>query len=222
MRKIPKSYMFFTIILIVIIVTSFSLWGINKYQNEKWYEEEYAKIFDESMTASYPLLMNVANAFAVQATFLRENAIYAQRHSHNKEEFAEIFTQINRQRNNTQEDDWRSYWTTQYSHFRTSIPYGRLSNGSKLRETESRAFSKIEYTQHVFFNWYEYDPDSLIVAYQNIKILLNEAIRDLDKYRHSNQDVNAWRNIGPEDSYILYEKYTSRKNWPFLFLNDNE
>ena len=219
MKKIKRPYLICIIAVLAIIAGVIAIWSINNYQNEKWYKEEYAKIFDESMEASYPLLANSANALYMKASVFERNAIEANRYARNTDEFKEIFTQLNRQFSNTNDGQQLSYWLMQYDWFIPSLPCGRIFNGSELRIKESRAVMRIEYSRQSLKKWEDFEPDSLIRECQDIKVILNEAIRDLDKYRSFNQDVNAWRNIGPEDCLNLYDKYKSRKNWPFTFLN---
>ena len=219
MKKIKRPYIIGIFVVLVVIAILFVLWGINNYQNEKWYKEEYAKIFDESMEAFYPLIVNSANSLYLKASVFEHNAMEANRYARNKDDFDEIFTQLNRQFSNTQEGQQMGYWLLQYDWFIPSLPCGRIFNGSELRDKESRAVRKIEYSRRTLNKWDDFEPDSLIKECQDIKVILNEAVRDLDRYRTLNKEINAWRNIGPENSMELYNKYKSRKNWPFTFLN---
>ena len=77
MNKFPKSYKIIVLAILALGVVLFSLWGINKYINEKMFEKGYAEIFDECMSASYPLLVNSANAFYVRANVFEQNAMEA-------------------------------------------------------------------------------------------------------------------------------------------------
>ena len=221
MNKFPKSYKIIVLAILALGVVLYSLWGINKYINEKMFEKGYAEIFDECMSASYPLLVNSANAFYVRANVFEQNAMEAMRYSRDKEEFDEIFTQLNSQFNNTRGGQQVSYWTMQYDFFITSVAFQYICYGSKLRDTESRAFRKIEYSRQTLKNWENFEPDSLIKECQDIKVVLSEAVRDLDNYRTTIHDVNSWRYIGNEKYFILHKKYKSRENWPFsILIND--
>ena len=108
-KKLPKSYKITVLAILALGIVLFALWDINRYINEKMLEEGYAEIFDDSMEASYPLLVNSANAFYVRANVFEQNAIEAKRYSRNKEEFDEIFTQLNGQFNDT--DNFVPLWS---------------------------------------------------------------------------------------------------------------
>lgn len=201
--------------LITIVVLLLALWAVNNYQNEKKINEEYAEIFDRSMAASYLLLINYADILYEKATIFENNARRANSITNTKNEFQEIYTNLNRRYFESQTIHRYEYWDRQYNLFISSIPYGRLCNGSELREQESKAFYKIENSRQILSRWYELTPNEFIQMCQEIKVKLNEAKRDLEKYRNFNKGINEWKNIGPEDSYELHQKYNARKNWPF-------
>lgn len=219
MKVIPQKTKIYIIIVVVVTITLFTMWVINRHNNEKMYQEGIAEMFDESMESSYPLLINSAMAFYTRASLFEYNAKEANMYARDIEEFQEIFAQLNRPYSNSPDGQQVNYWIMQYEWFIPSIPYGRLSSGSDLRDKESRAFRKIEYARQSLNNWSEYEPDSLIHICQDVKVALSEAMRDIEKYRKPYQDINAWRNIGHEKSITLHQKYYSRKNWPFTFLN---
>lgn len=220
MKRISKTTKIGTGVVMIVAISLFLMWAINRHNNEEMLNEGIAEMFDESMEASYPLLINSANAFYYRASKYEYNAQEAIRYAKNLDEFQEVFTQLNRQSSNSLESQQEGYWSMQYEWFIPSIPYGRLCYGSELRDKESRAFRKIEYARQSLRNWSNYEPDSLIHVCQDVKVALSEAMRDLEKYRRPYQDINAWRNIGPENSTALYERYNAQKNWPFTFLKN--
>lgn len=210
------------IIIITLTVATTSLlvmWGVNKYKNEKMYEEGIAQLFDESMTASYPLLITSANTLFMQASLFENIAYEAQKYSANQGEFQDVFTQINNQFINT--PDGRQLYVNlmQYESFIPSVAYGQLSVGSKLRDKESRAFRKIEYARQSLRNWETFKPDSLIAMTRDVRTSLSEAMRDIDRYRNPYQDADAWRNINANKSCRLHEQYNANRNWPFSLIN---
>lgn len=216
--KFYRTLRFKVLIIIVLIgIVLFSLWKINNYQNEKMFEEGMAEIFDESLIASYPLIIKHASILQNRVKQFEVNAKEASMRSSNINEFQEMFVFLNRKYNNSNND----YWEREYTLFNVSIPGNRVHNGTKLRKKASQAIDRIEWSNYALRKWEELDPDSFINLCHKIQVELSIAIRDLDDYRKPYQDINAWRNIGPENSYELHQKYYSRKNWPFTFLNKN-
>lgn len=205
-------------ILSLIVIVIFSMWLVNKYNNEKMYEEGIAQIFDESMEASYPLLAQAANVYYDRYKQLEMNAKQANEMSRNIKEFQEEFVRLNRKSSILQSKKFDD----DYSLFITSLAGGRLYNGSKLRKKASQAFLKIEWSRNALKNWDEMEPDSIVKICHKVQVALSTAILDLDEYRKPSQDINAWRYIGPEDSYELHQKYYARKNWPFTIFKSKK
>ena len=215
MRALSRLEKAAMIIIIIVASVCFLMWSINNHCNEKIFEEKYAEIFDESLQASYPLLVQASTAFYEKSKQFEFNAIEASRYSRNTDEFQEYFVQLNRKCQNSQRD----YWEKEYSLFIVSLPGGRLFRGSDLRKKQSIAFRKIEWSRLMLNHWDKMDPDSLIKICHKVQVALSEAIQDIDDYRTPHQDINAWRNIGPEELYEINQEYKQRKNWPFTFLN---
>lgn len=216
MKKITTLISLSLGIIIAFVVTCL----IVRNNAEKKFEEGWAELFDESMKASFPLLKAEAEILYTRASQFEKNAEIADRYSQNFEEYKEIFTQLNREASNTTDDKYANYLLHIYNnYFISSIPYGRLTCGSKLRKEETKAFWKIESTRQGLADWEEYKPQEFIKYCQNVKVKLMEALRDLYKYKYKSNyyDENSWSNIGPQDSYNLHQEYYKKKNWPFTY-----
>lgn len=219
MKAISKSTKIILALVLTVAVALFTMWAVNKHQNEKMYEEGIAKLFDESMEASYPLLKNTCQMFYMRAILYEKNAKIALSCTFSDEEFKEAFIYLNRL--DFQSSDYEIILKGEvlYYNYLSSVPYDRLFAGSELREKESNAFRKIEIARQSLNNCVDIAPDSIIRMCNNVKEMVYSAFRDVERYSKPYQDINAWRDIKPDDMIELQRKHEARKNWPFTFLN---
>lgn len=227
MKVTSKIAKIFFASVFIIALALFLIWEINREQNKKILAEANAIYFDECMEASYPVLTNVALALYYQAGIYENNAKEAKRYCYNYDTFVEKFTELNNQYlNHTDIGTFIFIWNEQYEQLWVSWTSTYLVAGSELREQESKAIVKIEGSRQRLRKLEDLNsrsditPDSIITECLEIKVAVSEAKRDIEKYRLPYQNADAWRKeVKPQKSKVLYEKYEARKNWPFTFLN---
>lgn len=88
----------FSLIIVVPlgVIILLAMWAINKYQNDRMLDEGYTELFDESMNASYPLIVSYANSLYERAYMFERNAEQASEYSKDIDEFQEILVKLNR------------------------------------------------------------------------------------------------------------------------------
>lgn len=212
-----KKALIISSVIITICLTLFILWKTNNSKNERQLNDDLAVRFDETMLQTYPFLENIARALYYKVDILEQNATYA--HNYYPLDYTEAFRQLNILSSNTEQGAYRDYWLRQYSLFLVSAAYGHLEGAGDLRKNECRAFIKLHYAYQNPHGALDMDYDSLLYECREVKIAIQESLRDLAKYRTNSADVNSWRYVDPIKYQHIFDRYYKEKNWPFNFNN---
>ena len=211
-----KKIIIGTIIALPVIVL-FSMWFVNKLQNEKQYAEDLAVQYDETMKVTYRMLTVTTSALYRKAEILEQNATKA--YKNYPFDYLEAFKYLNEQSFKTNngaciiQDIEYYYWS------RVSLAVGILQCGGNLRKKESQAVLKIEFAYQDLYNPYDMNYAELIDCLHNVKKSLSESLAELAKYQANSVGFDDWRFIDDWKYRDIFQRYESRKNWPFTFLN---
>ena len=100
-----------------------------------------------------------------------------------------------------------------------SLPGSIAVQGDVSKEEEVKAFNKIEYV----YQELEFQPnmeyEELILNLHRTKILLNESLETIKKYKNNDYNYNSWR-FPETSSKDIFGRYHSRENWPFNIFRD--
>ena len=204
-------------IILLPILVLFLMWSVNKYQNEKQLAEDLAKRFDTTMKCSYQMLLVTLTALYNIAEVYEINAQKA--YNYSPTDYKEVFRQLNIDYLNNESGKINTEKLYMYYCFRSSLAYGHLIHGGKYREEEVKAFNKIEYV----YQELEFQPnmeyEELILNLHRTKILLNESLETIKKYKNNDYNYNSWR-FPETSSKDIFGRYHSRENWPFNIFRD--
>lgn len=208
-----KKIIIATIIALPVILL-FSMWFVNKLQNEKHYAEDLAVRFDDAMKASYRMLAVTNSALYRKVEFLEQNATEAFKYY--PSEYIKAFQYLNEEGVFTND----RLYIRDYMFSLPCYAGWTLRNGSgKLREKESRAVRQIEYARQTLNNPYDMEYVELVECLHDVKKALSESSIELAKYQIECGDFYEWRNFDDLKYRKIFQRYESRKNWPFTFLN---
>lgn len=200
-------------LLIIVGLSLYLLWSTNNANNERQLNEDLAERFDETMYITYPFLEKISEALYVRVDILEKNATYA--HDNYPLDYKDAFRQLNIMSSDTEPGAFSEYWMKEYCDFFSSTAYGHLEGAGELRTKERSAFIKLYIAYSNPHGALDMDYDSLLQECKNIKIAIQESLRDLAKYRTTNKDINAWRYVQPMKYNHIFKRYYERKNWPF-------
>jgi len=207
-------------VIILPFVVLFAMWFVNKQQNERQYAEDLAVRFDETMKASYPMLAITTTALYRRADIWEQNATEA--YKNYPREYKEALQYLNSQTFNTYQGAYIIRDIKVYSFFLSSVGFNYLLYGGDLRKKESQAFGKILYAYQNPKDPLEMEYEELIESLHKVKDALSESIAELAKYKASCGEYDDWRNVNPMKYQHIHERYNSKKNWPFTFLNSKK
>jgi hypothetical protein len=207
-------------VIILPFVVLFAMWFVNKQQNERQYAEDLAVRFDETMKASYPMLAITTTALYRRADIWEQNATEA--YKNYPREYKEALQYLNGQTFNTYQGAYIIRDIKVYSFFLSSVGFNYLLYGGDLRKKESQAFGKILYAYQNPKDPLEMEYEELIESLHKVKDALSESIAELVKYKASCGEYDDWRNVNPMKYQHIHERYNSKKNWPFTFLNSKK
>lgn len=215
--NMKKKVLILVSLITIICLALLLLWVTNNNKNEKQLNEDLSVRFDETMSQTFPFLENVARALYYKVDILEQNATFA--HDYYPNDYIEAFRQLNIQSSNTEQGAFRDYWLRQYSLFLASAAYGHLEGAGELRKNECRAFMKLLYAYQNPRGALDMDYDSLLYECKDVKVAIQESLRDLEKYRSNSTDVNSWRYVDPLKYQNIFDRYYKNRNWPFNFHN---
>lgn len=207
-------------VIILPIVVLFTMWFVNKQQNERQYAEDLAVRFDETMKASYPMLAITTTALYRRADIWEQNATEA--YKNYPREYKEAFQYLNGQSFNTYQGAYIMRDIEVYHFFLSSVGFNYLYYGGDLRKKESQAFGKILYAYQNPKDPLEMEYEELIESIHKVKDALSESTAELAKYKAGCGEYNDWRNVNPMNYQHIHKRYNSKKNWPFTFLNSKK
>lgn len=207
-------------VIILPIVVLFAMWFVNKQQNERQYAEDLAVRFDETMKASYPMLTITTTALHRRADIWEQNATEA--YKNYSREYKEAFQYLNSQSFNTYQGAYIMRDIEVYRFFLSSVAFNYLYHGGDLREKESQAFNKILYAYQNPTDPLEMEYEELIESLHKVKDALSESTAELAKYKTGCGEYDDWRHVNPTKYQHIHERYNSKKNWPFTFLNSKK
>ena len=207
-------------VIILPIVVLFAMWFVNKQQNERQYAEDLAVRFDETMKASYPMLTITTTALHRRADIWEQNATEA--YKNYSREYKEAFQYLNSQSFNTYQGAYIMRDIEVYRFFLSSVAFNYLYHGGDLREKESQAFGKILYAYQNPKDPLEMEYEELIESLHKVKDALSESTAELAKYKTGCGEYDDWRHVNPTKYQHIHERYNSKKNWPFTFLNSKK
>ena len=207
-------------VIILPFVVLFAMWFVNKQQNERQYAEDLAVRFDETMKASYPMLAITTTALYRRADIWEQNATEA--YKNYPREYKEALQYLNGQTFNTYQGAYIIRDIKVYSFFLSSVGFNYLLYGGDLRKKESQAFGKILYAYQNPKDPLEMEYEELIESLHKVKDALSESTAELAKYKTGCGEYDDWRHVNPTKYQHIHERYSSRKNWPFTFLNSKK
>lgn len=215
-----KKKIIIPIVIILPIVVLFLMWFVNKQQNERQYAEDLAVRFDDAMNASYKMLVLANEAYYQRADIWEHNATEA--YKYYSREYQEAFAEMNRQAFNTYKGLSITRAISTYEFFLSSAACSFLYKGGDLRENEMRAFGQILYAKQNPRDPLEMEYEELIETLHKVKNALSESMVALSKYKETSGNIDDWRNVSPMKYQYIHERYRSKKNWPFTFLNSKK
>ena len=215
-----KKKKIIAIVIILPIVVLFLMWFVNKQQNERQYAEDLAVRFDETMKASCPMLAITTTALYRRAEMWEQNATEA--YKNYPHEYKEAFQYLNSQSSRTYQASRFFIDIETYKFFLSSASFDHLYHGGDLRKKESEAFCKILYAYQTPTDPLEIEYEELIAKLHKAKEALSESIEVLSKYKAGCGELNDWRHVSPMKYNYIFERYKSKKNWPFTFLNSKD
>ena len=207
-------------VIILPFVVLFAMWFVNKQQNERQYAEDLAVRFDETMKASYPMLAITTTALYRRADIWEQNATEA--YKNYPREYKEALQYLNGQTFNTYQGAYIIRDIKVYSFFLSSVGFNYLLYGGDLRKKESQAFGKILYAYQNPKDPLEMEYEELIESLHKVKDALSESTAELAKYKTGCGEYDDWRHVNPTKYQHIHERYNSKKNWPFTFLNSKK
>lgn len=209
-----KNLIISLVLALILPICLLIIWSTNNYLNEKQLNEDLANRFDKTMTASLPLIRNLAQAAIIKANMFQKNATIA--HNDYPYDYSKAFAYFNRKFSETEDGRYLDYWLHTHTLFITSVAYGHLERAGSLRAKESKAFLNIHFALWGPEDALEMDYESLISECEAIKKSVRAGIKELDKYHSLLMNQDSWTSIGPTP-YRHFQRYYKRKNWPFNF-----
>lgn len=199
------------------IISLFTMWVINKYINEKTFNEQKAELYDKYMNSSYYYLNDMQNATSVLLDYTKTKADRAyslNKNNFNSEFFKQFFDSLK-----YDDNAWKAmnvFEELDFESFIGSPVFRYLMDGSKYRKKEAEAVYTISNAyltfQYMLHHNYEDINDEVEIIDKEFK----ESRETLHKYdKTANKDRFAWQNIDTIEQVNILQRYNERKNWPF-------
>lgn len=202
--------------MIVVIVGT--LWAVNKYINDKEFNEALAEDYDEKMMDAYPFVKTLADATYVQASMLENNALAANNVC-SQQDYHDVLSALISQFYQTQQGRWVGLTLSQYDLFVSSYIYGIIGNTSiESRKSEVKAVWGLYYAYKNLKYPMEISCDSLLKVCDVSKKTIIENVGVLKKYERTDVALDSWRFPDTGKSMEIHRKYNERRNWPIQFL----
>lgn len=190
------------------------IWYMNKIQNEKKLNQEYAEQilnedladrFDCTMYESYPFIRNVSEAVLIREQMFQDNAKIVYYENLTTEDFYQLNHNFIE---NTDKGNFMSYWLKDVDLFYTSLTYGYLTGAGEYREKEAKGIQKLIYFAQHPIDYSNMGYDSLMIEIDKRKLKIHKIMKSISSYENYG-DINAWRFPSFSDNEI-FKRYHKR------------